>query len=100
MSDPPTIIQMLPQWRHYVSLDIIFEQFQDFFTDAKAFNKLYPVSSWKETRGEVYNRKVWVPGSKCDYALSDAKKLCQYVLHPSRRLATQSAVLYHENELA
>jgi hypothetical protein len=95
------IATMLPSTRHYVSLNVIHDNYKDNVGDIGAFRKEYPFAQWEQLGGERFKNQTWVPGVATagaeGYQLGDAMKLCTFVLHPSRILATQSAVLFHRN---
>ena len=98
MYDSPSAAEMLPHERHFVDLDVIFDEFKSFFGGSDASRDHVSFAAWKSLGAEKYHRTFYVPGTLYaddPYALNDAKKLAAFVTHRSRVLATQAAVLFH-----
>ena len=91
---------MIPQTRHYVDREVIFNAFSESFVNYKAFMATFPSTMWKDRGAEVFRQITWVAGanhSTSPYAVKEAAALISFVLNPRRILATRAAVLYHEN---
>ena len=91
---------MIPQTRHYVDREVIFNAFSEYFVNVKAFKATFTSRMWEVHGAEFFRDRTWVAGanhSASPYAMKEAAALISYVLNPRRILATRAAVLYHEN---
>ena len=91
---------MIPQTRHYVDREVIFNAFSEYFVNVKAFKATFTSTMWKLHGAEVFRQITWVAGanhSASPYAMKEVAALCSFLLHKRNILATRAAVLYHEN---
>ena len=91
---------MIPQTRHYVDREVIFNAFLEGFVNYKAFKATFPSRMWEDRGAEVFRNHKWVAGanhSASPYAMKEAAALCSFLLHKRNILATRATVLYHEN---
>ena len=91
---------MIPQTRHYVDREVIFNAFSESFVNYKAFMVTFPSRMWKDRGAEVFRQITWVAGanhSTSPYAMKEVAALCSFLLHKRNILATRATVLYHEN---
>ena len=92
----PTVEQMTPRTRHYVLVDLLYEQFQQHFCSFGEFMKLVR----KSLGCELFSRKYYIPGSlfwEAPYQLKDAHYLCKVAFRPESSLGTLAAILFHGN---
>ena len=91
---------MIPQTRHYVDREVIFNAFLEGSVNNKAFMATFTSTMWEVHGAEFYRNTTWVAGanhSTSPYAMKEAAALCSFLLHKRNISATHAAVLYHEN---
>ena len=96
----PTAAEMIPQSRHYIDRQLIFEAFKSDFEDYHEFLAISSIQTWQSLGAEKYSKTWFVPGSKFQttpYQLKDAVALGALLFNQANALATRSALLFHFN---
>ena len=91
---------MIPQTRHYVDREVIFNSFSECFVNYKAFMATFTTTMWEVNGAEFFRNHTWAAGANhptSPYAMKEVAALCSLLLHKRDILATHAVLLYHEN---